>query len=626
MSSIAGYWSRESRGTAISGITAKMLKAAPHRGLRVDQYTGGNGMELGVGYGESIVKSNIEAFDESAGVRVVLDGMIFSCPDLEKGKAIEDARLVLHLYLRCKDAFLSKMDGSFSLALYDYKQGKLVLARDRLGTKPLFFSITGNAVVFGSEIKMILESRLLENRVNLNALDCLFSYGYVPSPYTMFEGIQQVKPGHVVVIDRMGMSEQAYWRFKYKPIRRKEPIEDLAREFLDIFQRAVQRRLNRLPGTGAFLSGGLDTSSVVAIMRRIKESPIKAFTAGFKEEAFNEIEDARIVANHLGVDFIPTVISFEDGFADLLQKIVWHHDSPFADTSAIPSYYVARHAKKYSDSVLTGDFPDQLIGGSGHQVRALSREKHDGIFLRGLRKLELDTIARRIPWNAGSPRLLDKAKRFFYKESCSLEEQRIIEDMPVPPLLKRCLYSKDLMDANSGFDALDLAKALYREVEGENLLDKILYFDILSYAPDDLMVKVERMTSANGLNAFSPFHDSDLVDFVASLPADMKIRGNQRKFIMRRAMWSLLPEHTLNKRKQGFAMPMGEWLVMNLADYVRDILLGSTALNRGYFNKNFLRSMTERFLRGNSDYASGSESTMICLLTLELWHRLFIDR
>jgi len=163
-------------------------------------------------------------------------------------------------------------------------------------------------------------------------------------------------------------------------------------------------------------------------------------------------------------------------------------------------------------------------------------------------------------------------------------------------------------------------------VEGESLLDKILYYDILSYAPDDLMIKVERMTTAHGLNAFSPFHDADFVSFIASLPPEMKIRGNERKFIMRQAMRAFLPEHTLNKKKQGFAMPIGEWLVRNLSGYVRDILLDSRTLNRGYFKKDFMRQMTESFLAGKSDYASGSELTIVCLLTLELWHRLFLDK
>jgi asparagine synthase (glutamine-hydrolysing) len=627
MNSIAGYWLKKPHADGISGLTDRMLKAAPHRGADTRQFVYEDGTELGIGFSESLVSPDIEAFDPSTGVRILLDGKIFSCSDPEYEKAIkEDASLILNLYLRYKENFLLKIDGSFSLALYDQKKGKLILARDRFGTKPLFYFVSKNAVLFGSEIKMILESRLLEKRVNLNAMDSLLSHGYVPSPLTMFQEILQVKPGHLVVVDRNVLSERMYWRFRYNPIRRKESAEILAEEFLEIFSKAIKRRLNRFPEMGAFLSGGLDTSSVVAIMRQIKGSPFKTFTAGFREEAFNEIEDARIVAEHLDVNFITTVINYEDGFADMLEKIVWHHDSPFEDTSAIPSYWAAKLAKEHADTVLTGDFPDQLIGGSGHQVHALSRERNDGILLRGLRALKANRWIRRIPWKAGSTGFLDKMKRFIYRETFSLEEQRILESMPVPPLLRKCLYTKEFLNASARFDPLDLARTIYGDVEGEGLLDKILYFDILSYASDDLIVKVERMTSAHGLNAFSPFYDMDLVDFVASLPPNMKIRGNETKFIMRQAMRTFLPKHTMNKKKQGFAMPIGEWLVENLADYVRDILLDSRSLNRGYFNKEFMRQMIENFLAGKSDYASGSQSTIICLLTLELWHRLFMDR
>jgi len=626
MGSIAGYWLRRGSDAARPGLTNKMLRAASYRGPDFGQFTCGDCVEIGVGYAGNHEKSRVEAFDESAGLRVVLDGAVFACSDPEDGAATgEDARRVLKLYLHYKEDFLSKIDGSYCLALYDSKLRKMILARDRLGTKPLFFHSGDNCIVFASEVKMLLESGMIEKRVNLNGIDCMLSYGYVPSPLTMFEGIQQVKPGHTVIIDNGEAVEKRYWRFEYTPARRREPIKELAGEFLDVLEKSVRRRLDRFPEAGAFLSGGLDTSSVVAVMRRIRGAPFKVFTAGFEEKEFNEIEDARIVADHLNLDFVTTVIRYEKDFADLLEKMVWHHDAPFADTSAIPSYYAAKLAKEHVDTVLTGDFPDQLIGGSGHQVKVLSREKSDGVLLRGLRRLRLNKAVEGIPWKTGGTGFLDKVKRYIYRESFSLEEQRVLANMPVPPLLKRCLYSKDVMNANARFDPLDVANEIYKEVEGQNLLDKILYFDTVSYAPDDLTVKVERVTSAVGLKTFSPFHDRELVEFVASLPSDMKIRGNERKFIMREAVKPLLPERTMNKSKQGFAMPIGEWLVRNLGDYVRDILLDSKTLNRGYFDRKFLAKMLENFLAGKSDYASGSESTIICLLTLELWHRLFMD-
>jgi asparagine synthase (glutamine-hydrolysing) len=214
----------------------------------------------------------------------------------------------------------------------------------------------------------------------------------------------------------------------------------------------------------------------------------------------------------------------------------------------------------------------------------------------------------------------------MYRETFSLEEQRILLGMPVPPLLKRCLCGPELLEVNEKYDPLNIAISLYREAGDVSLLDKLLYFDIHSYAPDDLMVKVDRMTAAHGLIAISPFHDRELVEFMATVPTHLKIRGNERKYIMREALRPLLPEQTLNKKKQGFAMPIGEWLMRNLSDYVRDVLLDARTLNRGYFNKKFMTRMVENFLAGKTDYASGSEATIISLITLELWHRVFMDR
>ena len=191
--------------------------------------------------------------------------------------------------------------------------------------------------------------------------------------------------------------------------------------------------------------------------------------------------------------------------------------------------------------------------------------------------------------------MLDKAKRAIYRETFPLEEQRIILNMPVPPLLQRCLYSPELLEISEKYNALNIARSIYSEVEKGDLLNRLLYFDILSYAPDDLMVKVERMTMAHGLNAISPFHDVELVEFIASDPSDLKIRGSVRKYIMREALRPLLPGHTLNKRKQGFAMPIGEWLVTKLPDYVRGVLLDSKTLDWGYFNKKFMTKMVEIF-------------------------------
>jgi asparagine synthase (glutamine-hydrolysing) len=577
---------------------------------------------LGAAYHKDVQsKRHTVAFDESKNLCAVLDGGI-----LKGGEGGFDAEILLSLYETKKVDLLSDVDGSYALAVWDGQDGKLLLIRDRVGCKPLFYLVLPDAILFASEIKAILASGLYKPAVNLRALNNFLSYGYIPGPETLFESIRQVRRGHILICKDGNVVEKPYWKFTYRQDEPGKADAFYKERFLEIFETAVSRRLKRHPDAGAFLSGGLDTSGVVAVMHKLNGAPFKVFTAGFKEEEYSEINDAKILADYLGLEHHTVTVKFDNDFPSLLEKLVWRHDAPFADTSAIPSYYAAKLAKEYVDVVFTGDFPDQLIGGSGHQAQALYRESHDPAWQRLLRNKKLNEFVARLPWRAGGSTLLDRTKRFLYRETFSIEEQRILLGMPVPPLLKRCLYGPELLEVNEKYDPLDIARSLYQEAGDVGLLDKLLYFDIHSYAPDDLMVKVDRMTAAHGLTAISPFHDLELVEFMATVPTHLKIRGSERKYIMREALRPMLPEQTLNKKKQGFAMPIGEWLRRNLSDYVRDVLLDSRTLNRGYFNKKFMTRMVENFLAGKTDYASGSEATIISLITLELWHRVFIDR
>ncbi len=555
------------------------------------------------------------SFHDDGDTRIIVNGDLLN---------IQDESSLISLYKTMGPDFITRIDGSFTMSVQDRK--KLILIRDRCGTKPLFYLKANNDIVFSSDIKAIIKSPYYSNRnVNLMSLNNFLSYGYIPHPETMFEGIRQVKPGHMIIWENGNLEEKPYWKFKYNPGTHIKTEKEYTETFLEILEGAVSRCMDKHPDAGAFLSGGLDTSSVVAMMHKLTEKPFKVFTAGFHEKKYNEIEDAKILSDHLSLDHYTTLIDFTDDFPDFLKELVRHHDEPFADTSAIPSYHVAKLAREHVGTVLTGDFPDQLIGGSGHQVMAMSKEQNDPIYKRLLRNKGLNSFVCALQMRAGSTSFLDKLKRALYRETFSLEEQRVLLNMPVPPQLKQCLYSKDLLEINRRYDPLNIAREIYKEVPNESLLNKILYFDITSYAPDDLKTKVDRMCSANGLNAISPFHDLELIEFIATIPVDMKIRGSNRKYIMREALRPFLPEHTLNKKKQGFAMPMAEWMVLKMSDFVQDLLFDAKTLNRGYFDKGFLKTMVTNYLNHKTDYATGSEATIISLITLELWHRLFID-
>ncbi len=604
-----------------------MLETIRHRAMNQDKAILKHSGILGIRFNDHESVNKVLAYSDSKEISVCMDGNIFNIFKEEKllEPGMLDAEIIIDLYLKKGDAFLNEIDGSYALSIWDGKQKKLLLAKDRLGTKPLYYTRTGRSIVFASEIKAITAIQTTRKSVDLTAMNNFLSYGHVPNPDTLFKSIHQVQPGHVVEFKDTDTRNIQYWKFDYPENKNNLSDAESIEAFQEIFMTAVDRRIRRYPEAGAFLSGGLDTSGVVAIMKKLKGQSFKVFTAGFEEKAYDETEDARIVANHLSLEQYLIKVKFDNDFPDLLKKIVWHHDAPFSDTSAIPSYYAAKLAKERINTVLTGDFPDQLIGGSGHHRFALAREKNDSVFKRLLRNEYLNQFVIRMKLTAGSNGIIDKTKRFLYRETFPLEEQRILMSMPVPPWLKSHLYEDALLEVNDKSDPMSIAHTMYQEVKNESLLNKLLYFDVLSYAVDDLMIKVERMTSAHALNAISPFHDNDLVEFILKVPPDLKIRGTQQKYIMREALRSMLPAHTLNKKKQGFAMPIGEWLVKKLSDFVREILLDPSTINRGYFKKKPMTRMIENFLSGKTDYASGSEATIITLITIELWHRLFID-
>ena len=608
-------------------VVQEMLDEINHRATYTGVYPIDIDSAFGIRYHTPADQTKLFAHDGSRKLYVAMDGEIFD--GFERSKlnktGFSDAEVVLELYREKGTEFLNQIDGSFAIAIWDGTEKKLLLARDRVGFKPLFYAKSDGAFFFGSEIKSLLASKLCPRSVNLRALNNFLSYGYVCNPETMFEPIFQVRPGHFVIFRDSEVVEKPYWKFRYMQGEQEKPEAYYKEKFLEVFETAVSRRVNRHPDCGAFLSGGLDTSGVVAMMHQLKKEPFKVFTGGFEDERYNEISDAQVVSDHLGLDQHSIIIKFDADFPKLLERIVWHHDAPFADTSAIPSYFASKLAKEHVAAVLTGDFPDQLIGGSGHHVNALSRQQSDSFIYPLLRKKILNSLVTRLPWSTGGTSFYDKVKRMLYRETFPLEEQRVILHMPVPELLKRCLYGPELLRVNSEYDPLSIARSIYNEVKKYSLLDKLLYFNVLSYATDDLMVKVERMTMAHGLEAFSPFHDRNFIEFVTGLPTHLKIKGEIRKYIMREALKPFLPEHTLNKKKKGFDMPIAEWMIKKFPDYVREVLLDARTLNRGYFDKAFLKRMVDNFLNMKTNYASGSDATIISLLTLELWHRLFAD-
>ena len=604
-------------------LLKKMGMALQHRGACSKNVNINSNCLLGVRAENDLCVQKKSASDNVTNVHVVMDGDIYKCESRDPVHSQSDAQLVLKLYNQHGLKFVEIIDGNYAICIYEGHRDRLVLVRERVGVKPLYFLKLDHCIVFASEIKAILECREYNRSIDLQCLDRFLTYGYVTTPDTLFKSIYQVIPGYMLVLENGKVSEKKYWEFKYGPIDH-ESEDSIQEKFLDRLTTAVSRRLSKHPDAGAYLSGGLDSSSVVALMKKIEKKPFSVFTAGFREEKFDEISDAKIVADHLCLDHKTVLVDIED-LPALIAKLVWHFDAPFLDTSAIPSYAAAKITREYVGTVFTGDLPDQLLGGSGHHAFWLNKKQKEFALKSLLRHKAMRRIVYRLICSAGTTSYYDKVKRRIYRETFSLEEQSVILRSHFPELLKRKIYTPSMRYETSQSGSMAMARKIFEEVQNEALINKILYYDVLSYARDDLMPKVERMTMAHGLTAVSPFHDVDLIEYVATLPISMKIREGNRKYVLRKSVESLLPIQTIQKRKQGFAIPIDEWLKGKLSVFVQDVLLDSKTLQRGYFEPIWIKKMVENYFKGKTDYATGGAYAIFALVTLELWHRIFLD-
>ncbi|MBN1546058.1 MAG: asparagine synthase (glutamine-hydrolyzing) [Syntrophaceae bacterium] len=601
----------------------RMNETLTHRGSNSTVLECSGDTIIGAGYHGFETKTASTAMDNENGIWVALDGHIFK-HQLKDYEGCDDAEALLRLYKKYGEALATMIDGSYALVIYDAGLDKLILLRDRLGYKPLFYSNAKKAFVFASEVKALLASGAVGRSIDPKALNDFLAFGYLPNPETLLKSIRQVRPGHFVVFQNEILTESEYWSLAFTVDEKQKSEDEYKEEFLSILETAISRRLMKYPNAGAFLSGGLDTGALVAVMRKLKTGPLSVFTAGFAEEEYNEIDEAKLVADHLDLEHHTVIVGHYD-FPSLIEKLVWFHDQPFHDTSAIPSFYAAQLAKQYTDVVLTGDLPDQLLAGSGHHVKTLAYHARASLLKTLLNRPFLNRIMTCLPMAAAGTTLFDKIKRRLYLDTFPPEERCFLLRTVLPDLLRRKLYAPELLSIDTENKPLDIARSLYKGAKGAPLLDRLLYYDIKSYAPDDLMVKVERMTMSLGLLAFSPFHDQEMVDFTTRLPTSLKIKDGSRKYIMREAVRPLLPSAILTKKKQGFAAPIDEWLLGELSGYVKEVLLDGRTLQRGYFDKKPFVKMVTDYFQGKTDYATGSSYAIIALLTLELWHRLFID-
>ncbi|MGH7227809.1 MAG: asparagine synthase (glutamine-hydrolyzing) [Nitrospiraceae bacterium] len=550
-------------------------------------------------------------------VWIVFNGEIYNFQELRnilrtprEFRSRTDTEVLLYLYEDYGLECLPMLRGMFAFAIWDQPAQRLVLARDRVGKKPLFYWIKDKSLTFASELKALLVEGPVPD-VDPIALHHYLTFQYIPAPVTIFQGIRKLLPGHVLVYENEKVSESSYWSLHYNHKLKKSDETEYQEEFMTLLEESVRLRLVSDVPLGAFLSGGLDSSSIVALMSRLSTEPVKTFSIGFKEESFNELPYAREVARQFGTDHHEFIV--EPSAVDILPVLVRVYDEPYADSSAIPTYYVSQLSRQFVTVVLNGDGSDELLAGyPRYQFRSVDRitERYLSISTRDQLCRVLARLPSGVPGRGWINNRLERLMAPFSRTYLG----RISYFSPAE---KEWLYAPEFNDQVRNFDSYDLLVRWFEDTQTSELLDQLLGVDTRSYLPDDLLVKVDRATMAHGLEARSPFLDHRLVEFCASLPVHLKIRDGETKYLLKGAMRGTLPDQTLDRPKQGFAVPIDRWFRDDCREFVREILLSPQCVARGYFRPDRVRLMIEEHQEGKSNWAY----RLYALLMLELWHR-----
>ena len=525
-----------------------------------------------------------------------------------------DTEVVLLAYREFGVACLEKLRGMFAFAIWDRTTRSLLLARDRTGQKPLCYVESRDGLTFASEPKAFLADPAFTARPNLTAIAHYLSYQYVPTPLSGFQDIKKLPPAHYLLVTDGRCQIKRYWKLSYA--RKRDLSEtDAADALLEKLTEAVRLRLVSDVPLGAFLSGGIDSATIVALMAQVGSSP-KTFSIGFDEKDYDERPYARQVAERYGTQHHEFIV--RPNAVEILPSLVWHFNEPYADSSAIPTYCLAQITRQEVTVALTGDAGDENFAGYDRYVANLLAGwlDHAPTMVRSACR----GVSRRLP-NAGQSRtLLGRARRFLEVASEPRERRYARWMMHCDPALKAELCLPALRDAAG--DSVDLLVDAYTESDATDFIDATLDVDVRHYLLDDLLVKVDIATMAHGLEARSPFLDHEVMEFAASLPSHLKLRGRHKKIVLKRAAESLLPASIIARPKMGFGVPVEHWFRNELREMTADILLDTATTQRGYFN----RGTVERLL---AEHVSGARSwhhQLWNLLMVELWHRMFIDR
>ena len=564
--------------------------------------------------------------NESKTAWIVFNGEIYNFQELRKDLDSKgdkfytnsDTEIILHLYDRYGADCVQHLRGMFVFAIWDERKQSLFIARDRVGKKPLLYSHQPNGdLIFGSEFQVLLAHPNVSREVDTEAIHHYLSYSCVPAPLTAYRQIRKLEPAHWLEWKDGEIKTERYWLPDFNKkikISQAEAEEETMRHLREATK---MRMISEVP-LGAFLSGGVDSSTVVALMAEESSQPVKTFSIGFEEEDFSELKYARRVAEHIGAEHHEFIV--KPNALEILPTLVEHYGEPYADSSAIATYYVARETRKHVTVALNGDGGDESFAGYERYFAMRLAEKYNGLpgFLRGNL---VEKFFNLVPTSEIKRSRARDIKRFLKSASLPKVERYFQWVSAINREAKQNLYTEDFSRQVSSSDSSQFLQTWFAKANGMNVVDAAMFTDQMTYLPNDLLVKVDIASMAVSLEARSPFLDHKVIEFAASLPEQVKIRGTETKYLLKKVASRIVPPEVLYRKKMGFGVPLTHWFRNEMKDFLREILLSEKSLKRGLVKPEAVKNFVEQHTTAQQDFTY----QLWTLLMLELWFQRFID-
>lgn len=528
-----------------------------------------------------------------------------------KFKSKTDTEVILYLYKEYGEECLQYLRGFFAFAIWDIPKQKLFIARDRIGKKPLKYYLSDKSISFASELKAILADPSVPREVDDEALHHYLTLQYVQAPATGFRGIKKLPPAHYMVIQNGKVDIKRYWKLDYSK-QLDLPEEEWIKRIRFKLSESTRIRLMSDVPLGAFLSGGVDSSAVVAMMAQHSSERVKTFSIGFNEKSHDETEYARMVAEKFNTEHTELIVDPKSS-VDLFPKLAWHYEEPYADSSAIPTYYVSELTRKYVTVALNGDGGDENFAGYSRYDYHLLGKRYERIpsWIRQGVVANGTNIAKRI----FKTTFFDRANRFAQSMAESPERRYYNYICYFTTEQKKALYTKEFWARMKDNATQDLFEELAKESGTNDYLDKVLYIDVNSYLPNDLMAKVDIASMAHSLEGRSPLLDHEFMEMTAQIPSSLKIKNGEKKYILKKAMEGILPNEILYRPKMGFGVPLVHWFRGDLKDYMYDVIMNGEGIKRGYFEKASVQQLLDEHTKTNIDQSN----KIWALIMLEHW-------